>query len=192
MLIRERKCWLQIMNKNYFWIAILTLLLGCSSKKEDPKPAVLSLQQIGKLATAEYIFTRIVKAADNQTWYKVGNRKILISCTASVKAGIDFSKLKPQQVTEQHKKISVQLPPPEILSLSIPPESIKVAYTDVGLFRDPFTTAETNAIMRTAESQIRRQITALNILNTAQSNASAFVTRFLSTAGFTEVYVSFQ
>ena len=175
-----------------FHILILILILSCTAKKENPKPAVLTLQQIGKLATAEYVITRIVKASDNETWYKIGDRKILLSCTASVKAGIDFTKLKPEQVTEQAKKISVQLPPPEILSLNIPPEGIKVAYTDVGLFRDPFTTAEINAIMKTAENQIRRQIAALNILVTAQSNASAFVTRFLTTAGFTEVYVSFQ
>lgn len=180
------------MNKTDFCILILILLLGCTGKKEAPKPAVLTLQQIGKLATAEYVLTRIVKAADNQTWYKIGDRKILITCTAIVKAGIDFSKLKPQQVTEQDKKITVQLPPPEILSLSIPPENIQVAYTDVGLLRDPFTTNEINTIMQTAEKQVRRQITALNILATAQSNASAFVTRFLTAAGFTEVYVSFQ
>jgi len=180
------------MNKNYFCIAFLILLLGCSSKKEYPKPAVLSLQQIGKLATAEYLITRIIKADDNQTWYKVGDRRILLSCAASVKAGIDFSQLKPQQVAEQQKKVFVQLPPPQILSLNIPPESIKVAYTDVGVFRDPFTATEINSIMKTAESQMRQQIAALDILNTARANASAFVTRFLTTAGFTEVYVSFQ
>jgi hypothetical protein len=166
--------------------------MGCTGKKEAPKPVVFSLQQIGKLATAEYQITRIVKASDNQTWYKVGNRKILISCTASVKAGIDFTQLKPQQVAEQEEKVFVQLPRPEILTLNIPPDGIKVAYTDVGVFRDPFSSTEINAIMRTAENQIRRQVNGLDILATARTNASAFVTRFLTTAGFKEVYVSFQ
>ncbi len=153
---------------------------------------VFTLQQIGKLATAEYWITRLVKAEDKLTWYKVGDRKILISCTASVKAGIDFSLLKPQQVAQQAEKISVQLPPPQLISLNIPPESIKVAYTDVGVFRDPFTTSEINSIMKTAERQIRTQINSLDILTTARTNAVNFVTRFLTAAGFKEVYVSFQ
>src|SRR5437764_10105502 len=142
--LKNPLCLLQIMNKRHFAFIILVLLLGCSSKKELPRSAVFSLQQIGKLATAEYLITRIVKAADNQTWYKIGDRKILLSCTASVKAGIDFTQLKSQQVTQQEKKVTVQLPPPQILSLSIPPDGIKVAYTEVGVFRDPFTTAEIN------------------------------------------------
>ena len=180
------------MNKKHFSFVILILFLSCSAKKEPARPVVFSLQQIGKLATAEYLITRIVKASDNQTWYKIGDRRILLSCTASVKAGIDFALLKPQQVNQQEKKVFVQLPPPQILTLNIPPESIKVAYTDVGVFRDPFTTAEINTIMKTAEAQIRQQIAALNILAAARTNASAFVTRFLTTAGFNEVYVSFQ
>jgi hypothetical protein len=162
------------------------------AKPERPKPVLHSLQQIGKLATAEYVITRIVKAADNQTWYKIGDRKILISCTATVKAGIDFTQLKPQQVNQEKEKVSVQLPPPQIISLSIPPEGIKVAYTDVGVFRDPFSSSEINAIMKTAERQVRRQVTGLDIAATARTNASAFVTRFLTAAGFNEVYVSFQ
>lgn len=185
-------CLLQIRTKNYFSLGILVLLFSCTAKKEEAKPVVFSLQQIGKLATAEYVITRLVKAEDNQTWYKIGDRKILISCTASVKAGIDFTMLQPQQVAQQEKKVTVQLPPPQILSLNIPPEGIKVAYTEVGLFRDPFTSTEINTIMKTAERQIQQQIAALDILSTARSNASAFVTRFLTTAGFTEVYVSFQ
>lgn len=185
-------CLLQIRYKTHFCFLILVFLTGCSQKKATPRPVVASLQQIGKLATAEYVITRIIKAEDNQTWYKIGDRKILISCTASVKAGIDFTKLQAQQIRQEDKKVSVQLPPPQILSLNIPPEGIKVAYTNVGMFRDPFTATEIANIMKTAERQIQKQIVALEILSTARSNASAFVTRFLTTAGFSEVYVSFQ
>ena len=54
---------------------------------------VLGLQTMSDLATAEYVVTKIIKANDNKTWYKVGNRKILMSCKASLVAGIDLSKL---------------------------------------------------------------------------------------------------
>ena len=182
---------LQIMNKNIFPFLILMFLLSCAEKKAEPRPAVFDLQQIGKLATAEYWITRVVKADDNQTWYKIGNRKILITCSASIKAGIDFSQLQPQHVDQQQHKIYVKLPPPQLISLNIPPESIKVVYSDVGVFRDPFTTAELNTIMRAAESQIRKQVESLDINTTARTNATAFLTRFLRNSGFTEIYVSF-
>ncbi len=180
------------MNKTLLYFFLPLFIFSCSSKKEAPRPAVFSLQQIGKLATAQYLVTRLVKAQDNATWYKVGDRKLLISCTASVKAGVDFGALTPEQVTQNAKAIHVKLPPPQILSINIPPDGIKVAYTDVGLFRDPFTSAEINSIMQTAEKQIRQQVNQLNILASARSNASAFAMRFLATAGFTEVYVTFQ
>jgi hypothetical protein len=184
-------CVLQIMNKNIFCLVILMLAAACAEKKREPRPAVFDLQQIGKLATAEYWITRVVKADDNQTWYKIGNRKILITCSASIKAGIDFSQLQPQHVDQQQHKIYVKLPPPQLISLNIPPESIQVVYSDVGVFRDPFTTGEMNTIMRTAESQIRKQIESLDINTTARTNATAFLTRFLRNAGFTEIYVTF-
>jgi hypothetical protein len=192
MVLEKLWCLVQIRYKNVFCWVILIAGFGCMAPKEKGRPVVFSLQQIGKLATAEYQITRIVKAEDNQTWYKWGDRKILISCTASVKAGIDFAALQPQHINEQEGKIFVQLPPPQILSLNIPPEAIKVAYTDVGVFRDPFSSSEINAIMQTAERQMQRQITSLDILTNARTNAIAFVTRFLSNAGFNEVYVSFQ
>jgi hypothetical protein len=179
------------MNKNIFCLAILMLLVACSEKKAEPRQMVFALQQIGTLATAEYWITRIVKADDDETWYKIGNRKILITCSASVKAGIDFSRLQPQHIDQQQPKIYVKLPPPQLISLNIPPESIRVVYSDVGVFRDPFTTGEINAIMRTAESQIQKQLAGLDINTTARTNATAFLTRFLRTAGFTEIYVSF-
>ena len=191
MVLEKTGRWLQIRYKTVFAYAILLCNAGC--KPKEPKiPAVVSLQKIGKLATAAYTITSIVKASDNQTWYKIGDRRILISCTADVKAGIDFTALKPQHVNEEDDKVFVQLPKPQILSLNLPPDGIKVAYTDVGVFRDPFTTGEINSIMRTAEGQIRRQVAGLNILTTAQTNAGTFITRFLTNAGFREVYVSFQ
>ena len=54
---------------------------------------VLGLQKMSDLATAEYVVTKIIKANDNQTWYKIGNRKILMTCKTSLAAGIDLSKL---------------------------------------------------------------------------------------------------
>jgi len=54
---------------------------------------VLGLQQMSELATSEYVVTKIIKANDNATWYKIGDRKILMTCKASLVAGIDLEAL---------------------------------------------------------------------------------------------------
>ncbi len=48
---------------------------------------------MSELASVEYVVTRIIKASDNKTWFKLGERKILISCQATLTAGIDLSKI---------------------------------------------------------------------------------------------------
>ena len=66
---------------------LLLLLAGCSSSLPREEK-VLAIKEMGALATTEYTITKIVKASDNQTWYKVGDRKILLSVEANIKAMI--------------------------------------------------------------------------------------------------------
>lgn len=177
------------------YIAVIFLFyffISCTPKKPEQKSPILTLHEIGKLATAEYLITKIVKANDNATWYKIGDRKMLISCKASIKAGVDFAQITEKDITTTDKKIEIRLPPAQIISLSIVPEDVKVEYEEVGLFRDPFTNAERDYIMQQAEKQIRSQADRLNILATATNNASAFVRTLFTNAGFEEVSISYR
>ncbi|MFN2457691.1 MAG: DUF4230 domain-containing protein [Chitinophagaceae bacterium] len=178
------------MNKKLLRIAMLLLLFACNQKKEATY--VNALKEIQQLATAEYIVTKVVKADDNKAWYKLGDRKILISCKATLKAGIDFTKLKKGDIKEKRKKLFVLLPQPQILSLSISPEDISVEYVEVTLMRDNFTNADRDALLAQAESQIRKQADSLGILTTAKENAASFVRSFFKNTGFEEVEVNFK
>ncbi len=72
-------------------ISIATALCSCGGKRlPTPAETVATLQEIQELATVEYTISKVVKASDNKTWYKIGDRKILITCEATVKAGIDM------------------------------------------------------------------------------------------------------
>src|SRR4051812_29765484 len=104
----------------------LFFLIGCSKKEEsDKKPGILSLKEMTDLATVEYTVTKVIKANDNKTWFKIGDRKILMSCEAHVKAGIDMSAINKNSFKIAGKNIEVTLPPPKIISISLPPEGIK-------------------------------------------------------------------
>jgi hypothetical protein len=174
-------------------VLILLLLLSssCSKKKDEHKPDVFSLKEMSDLATVEYTVTKIIKANDNKTWFKIGDRKILMSCEAHIKAGIDLSRLTQDNFAIDGKNITVKLPPPKVISLSIPPEKIKVEYEDVGMFRDKFTSQDRNALAAQAETQIKNSIDSLGILQQAKVNTSLFVSNFLKRLGYENINITF-
>lgn len=181
---------MQIRKKILCQLFVLPLLLACS-KKEPPRPdPVLQLKELGQLATVEYELSKVVRARDEDTWYKIGERRMLVSCRATIKAGINLADIRDVDIVTDGKRITVKLPPPQVLTFSLPPENIRVVYSDVGHFRDPFSQAEINAIMQQAEAQIRRQADSLDILPKAESGAASFVRQFFEQAGYEEVVVT--
>ncbi len=176
-------------------IIILCLSLSvirCSSKKEPSKmQQVLGLQKMSDLATAEYVVTKIIKANDDNTWYKIGNRKILMTCKASLAAGIDLSKLTDKDVDINGGNISITLPHAKLLYVDIKPEDIKTVYQDVSLFRNNFSAQEKDELAAQAEKQIKASADSLGILVTAETNATLFISNFLQKEGFKNININF-
>src|SRR4051812_14783946 len=120
-------------SRLYFLIVVIALFLlftTCRQKEKerDLPSTILAIQKTGKLATAEYTLTKIIRASDDQTWYKVGDRKILMSCEAHLKAGIDLQQLNENNFeVENDSTIAVVLPHAQLLSVDIPPDKIRLA-----------------------------------------------------------------
>jgi RNA polymerase-interacting CarD/CdnL/TRCF family regulator len=167
------------------------MFISCK-QKENEIDKVLQLKELSELATVEYTITKIIKASDDQTWYKIGDRKILMSCQARIKSGIDLSKLKADDITIDGDKISLVLPSATILSINIRPEDIRTEYQEVGFLRSDFTAAERNLLMSQGESQIRNNIESGGILETAESNASLFIGQFLRQLGYQKIDIRFE
>ncbi len=167
--------------------------MKCSSTKEPSKmQQVLGLQKMSDLATAEYVVTKIIKANDNQTWYKIGNRKILMTCKASLAAGIDLSKLTEKDIHIDGENISITLPHAKLLYINIKPEDIKTVYQDVSLFRNNFSAQEKDELAAQAEKQIKGSADSLGILVTAETNATIFISNFLQKEGFKNININFS
>jgi len=168
------------------------LVLACRSGPKTENQVILSLKEINQLVTAEYVVNKIIKASDDKTWYKIGDRKILITCEASLKAGIDFSTIHANQIDIRNKRISITLPHATLFSLNIKPEDIKVAYEETGIFRSSFSTQERDMLTVQAEKQIQQSADSLGILKTAETNARLFITQFLRNVGYDDVEVRFE
>lgn len=144
------------------------------------------------LATVEYTLSKVVKASDNGTWFKMGHRKIALSVQAYVKAGIDMGAIKEEQVLIEQDKIIIQLPHARLITLNIPPEEIKEEVESTGFFRDGFNNSEKEELLAQAEQNIRKSVDSLGILKTAEDNAVYFISNFLKRLGFTDVTVTFE
>lgn len=157
-------------------------------------------EQVGKitslteLGTVEYVVTKIVKANDDATWYKFGDRKILFSCKAILKAGIDLSKLEDSdiQVNTEEKTITITLPNAELLSVNLKPENIKLIYEKTSITRSSFSNKERDAVLAQGEADILKSVPDMGIFDDAENNAKLFLEAFLKQAGFTNVNIEFK
>lgn len=181
------------------WIIIMIIVgfslanISCTAKKEPSKlQQVLGLQKMSDLATAEYVVTKIIKADDNKTWFKIGDRKILMTCKASLVAGIDLSKLDEKDIKIDGENVTLTLPHAKLLYVNIKPEDIKTAYQEVSLFRSNFSAQEKDELAAQAEKQIKESVDSLGILLTAESNAALFINNFLQKEGFKNININFS
>jgi Protein of unknown function (DUF4230) len=181
------------MNKIPVSILLLFIFISCQQKTViEQKKEILALKEMNELATAEYSITKVVKANDNKSWFKMGDRKILLSCSGSIKAGVDLSSLKEESIFIKDKEIILTIEPAKIITLNIPPEKIKLEYEKVGFWRDKFSYAEQNELMIQAENQIKAVADSMGIIKSAESNAKQFISSFLKRLGYNSVTINFK
>lgn len=191
------------MKRTGFLSAFLALLLpallvsGCASRgpKEDPVAReIQALSSAKELGLVEYRVRKIIKADDVGEWYKLGQRKILFSCTAYLKAGIDLSAFSLADVVADREAgtVTVTLPHAKLLTLNIPASEVRLEYDQVTLLRSSFSAQERNDLLRQGEAQIRQSVPSLGILEKAEENATLFFESLFSKMGFETVNVRFK
>lgn len=180
------------MQKVFLLVLMSFLWAGCRQAKEKNLPqTIASLRQTGELVTVQYTLSKIIKANDNKTWYKIGNRKILMSCEAYVKAGVNLQGLTEKNFVATDSTLTVTLPHARIFSLNVPADKIQVAYQEVSGFRDPFSAAEREALLAQAETQLKVAAGNMDIVKKAEENATIFLQSLLQQAPYKTVNILF-
>lgn len=188
------------MKKRMIWpIMVVVTLLTVSCSKTDVGSGWLNkMKQAAELSTVQYTVQKVVSNSD-ESWRIFGDRKILFSFKAVIKAGIDMEKFDATKVRvvesrrDKKKKIWLELPQPRILSYNIRPDDVKQLYSEVSLLRTEYSNEERDAIVTKGEMELKmdRELTEM-ILRDARLNAEVFMKMLLLRNGFTDVYISFN
>ncbi len=179
-------------------LALLLILPPACSRRASLQDRLLEsismLSRTAELGTVEYTVRKAVKARDEGDWFKIGNRRILFSCTARLKAGIrlDAIPLDRIVVDEEERSVSMVLPHAVVLSINIPPELIRLEYEDVTGFRSHFDDRERQALLKQGEREIVRDLPKLGILTEAETNAEEFFRSMLTQMGFENIQINFE
>ena len=188
------------MKKRVIWALMVgAVMLGAACTKQPEENAwQKSMRQAAELGTVQYTVQKVVSNND-ESWKIFGDRKILFSFKAEIKAGIDMEKFDPQSVRVSEnkrkgtKKISLELPQPKIFTYNIRPEDVNMLYSEVSLLRTEYSNKERDEIVAKGlwELKTDKELTAM-ILRDARLNAESFVEMLLRRNGFTNVEITFK
>lgn len=177
----------------FFIFGALCSITSCSNLQDRIDKQVKSMDGMAQLGTVEYTITKIVKVDDN-AFYKIGDRKILFSCRAYMKAGIDLADFTAEDVKLDKKSnsIHVQLPQPKVLSFNMPLDEAKLEYESVSTLRSDFTTEDRMNFLKQGEENIMADVENLGILHDAEKNATLFFESLFASLGVEEVKITFK
>jgi hypothetical protein len=144
---------------------------------------VKQVQALSDLVTVKYVLEKVVVLEDVK-WY--GESRVLLLAHGVVKAGIDLKRLTPEDVTISDKKITLHLPPPQIMDAYLDDKNSQVIDHSTGLLRSFDKNLEQTA-RQNAVDDINRAARQGGILEDAQKQAEVELTSFLHQAGFVQV-----
>lgn len=182
--------------------AIALMASGCDVLDEDnsssysPIYEKMGSQEVAEFGTVQYTVGKIVKTSDMpQTFwdkFKIGDRKALIRCTATLKAGIDISSGN-YKVEVDGKKVLLQLPHAKIFEpINMDFDNVHLEYSKVGLLRFNFSLAEYVAYLQEGEKQILADQNLISqIIKQAESNAEPMFRSMLKNLGFEAIKIEF-
>ena len=141
------------------------------------------VQSLSELVTVKYVIEKVVVLEDVK-WY--GENRVLLLAHGIVKAGVDLSRLKPDDISVSEKKITIKLPPAQILDAYLDDKKTQIIERSTGLLRGFDKDLEQTA-RQNATDDIGRAARVGGIGKDADQRARDQLKRLFLQMGFTEV-----
>jgi hypothetical protein len=175
---------------------VATAITGRATTYDTSVPAVVQrIQRLNRLETVVYSIDTVVEGSRSNPVLPdliAGDRILLVVHGQSI-AGIDLSKLRPEDVhiteTTGTRSIHVSLPPSQLFITTLDNQHTRVYARSTGLLVPADENLETDTRAK-AEQQLQQTALADGILDTASKNARATISTLLYSLGFQQVDVT--
>ena len=144
------------------------------------------VQTLSQLVTVKYVLEKVVVMEDVK-WF--GESRVLLVANGVVKAGVDFSRLKPADVRVTEKKVALHLPTAQITDAYLDDRQTRVVERTTGLLRTFDKDLEQTA-RQMAVDDIRRGARSAGILKDADDRARAQVQNLFEQMGLTVEFLA--
>ena len=171
---------------------VATAISGRTSTTFDTSvPSIVrKIQRLNRLETVVYSLDTVIEGSKSSAVLPdllAGDRLLMIVHGQSI-AGIDLSKLRPEDVRIDGQSIRVTLPASELFVPAIDNQRTRVYARSTGLLTSADQNLESETRAR-AQDQLQKDALSDGILDAARKNARATVTTLLYGLGFRQVEV---
>ena len=150
----------------------------------DPITYINEVRALARLETIQYSIEKVITGETGQgTFAFAFGDKILFVAHGTVIAGIDMSKLQPEDMRFENGVLTVKLPPAEVFIAALDNEKSYVYQRDTGFITRPDINLET-LVRQKAEEEILKAALEEGILEQAQTNAEAYLLKFFAALGY--------
>jgi hypothetical protein len=153
------------------------------------QPTVVDrIQRLQRLETVVYTMDKLVAGAKESPVFPdfLAGDRLLMMVHGEVVAGIDFSSLKPGDVSVDGKQVHLHLPASQVFSTRIDSGKTRVYSRQTGLLVPTDPNLETQ-VRQEAERELQEAALADGILRTAQQNAASTIRSLLQGLGFEKI-----
>ena len=153
----------------------------------DPVTIINQVQALARLETIRYTIEKVITAETNQgVLAPLFGDRLLFVAHGYVIAGIDMSKIKPEDLWLSGTVLNVRLPAAEVLVATVDNEKSYVYDRQTGLLAKGDPTLETQA-RQVAEQEITKGALDDGILDQASANAQTYLRWFFETLGYKQI-----
>ena len=153
--------------------------LGSVTRSYNTATVLRQVQTLSQLVTVKYVMEKVVVFEDVK-WF--GENRVLLVAHGIVKAGVDFSQLKPEDVKVSGTNVTIRLPSAQITDTYLDEHQTRVVERTTGLLRMFDKDLEQAARQRAVED-IRRGARTAGILKDADERARAQVKNLFQQVG---------
>jgi len=153
----------------------------------DPVTYIQEVRALARLETIQYSVEKVITAEIGQGNFNFlfGDSLLFVAHGVAI-AGIDMSKIQPQDMVLVNGVLNVRLPPAELFIVTLDNNKSYVYQRDTGILTKQTVDLETLARQR-AEEEIQKAVLEDGILNQAQNNAELFLYKFFQSLGYRDV-----